>query len=81
MDKDMMQASTKAGTTYFGLPVIDGRFVRLSDIEALPFAAFWRESARGSAMLTNNAGETFVYLHDWVAFADLFIKTGRHRWS
>ena len=67
--------------TYFGLPISDGRFVRLCDIEALPFAAFWRESARGSAMLVNDSGDTLVYLHDWVAFAERFIKTGRHRWS
>jgi hypothetical protein len=23
--------------------------------------------------------ETFVYLHDWKAFSQLFIETGRHR--
>lgn len=67
--------------TYFGLPVIDGRFVRLSDIEILPFADFWRESACGSAMPVNDAGDTLVYLYDWEAFAELFIRTGRHRWS
>lgn len=71
----------KIHITYFSLPVFDGRFVRLCDIEALPFAASWRESARGSAMLVNNSGDTLVYLHDWVAFAERFIKTGRHRWS
>jgi len=26
--------------TYFGLPVIDGKMVQSSDIEALPFANF-----------------------------------------
>ncbi len=66
--------------TYFDLPVIDQRFVKLSDIEKLPFAAFWRESACGSAMRVNDAGDTLVYPHDWVACAQLFIKTGRHRW-
>jgi hypothetical protein len=70
-----------AKTTYFGLPVIDEKLVRLADIEALPFAAFWREGARGSAMLVDKDGNTFVYLHDWQAFAELFIRTGRHRWQ
>lgn len=68
-------------TTYFGLPIIDGKLVRLKDIEALPFAAFWRESASGSAMLSDDEGNAFVYLHDWEAFAELFIQTGRHRWQ
>lgn len=70
-----------ANTTYFGLPIIAGKLVRLSDIEALPFADFWRESAKGSAVLVDAHGETFVYLHDWQAFAELFIRTGRHRWQ
>lgn len=68
-------------TTYFGLPVIDGKLVRLADIEVLPFADFWRENAKGSAMLSDDQGNTFVPLHDWEAFAELFIRTGRHRWQ
>lgn len=66
--------------TFFGLPVLENKLVRLSDIEALPFAEFWRESAVGSTTLhRDNSHETYVYLHDWENFARLFIKTGRHR--
>ena len=68
--------------THFGLEVINDKLVRLSDIEALPFAEFWRESSSGSTMLVDSrTGETFVYLHDWEAFAELFIKTGKHRYQ
>lgn len=67
--------------TYFGLCVVEERFVRLRDIEALPFAMFWRESSMGSTMLASDDAETLVYLHDWVAFAERFIKTGQHRYS
>jgi hypothetical protein len=67
--------------TYFGLPVLDGKLVRRSDIEALPFAEFWRESAIGSTMLGGGDGvESFIYLHDWERFARLFIEIGRHRY-
>lgn len=67
--------------TYFGLPVTDGKLVRSTDIEALPFAEFWRESAVGSTVFEDERrGETFVYLHDWERFARLFIETGRHRY-
>ncbi|MCC5968316.1 MAG: hypothetical protein JJU15_00010 [Pararhodobacter sp.] len=66
--------------TYLGLPVIDGKLVRRSDIETLPFADFWRESPVGSTVFDDERrGETFVYLHDWERFARLFIATGRHR--
>ena len=68
-------------TTYFGLPVVRDRLVRLDDIQRLPFFSFWEESARGSAMLKDDDGALFVYLHDWEAFARLFIDTGKHRFS
>lgn len=68
--------------TYFGLEVIRGKMVRLVDIEALPFADFWRESAIGSTMPHDSAtGETLVYLHDWERFCRLFIETGLNRFS
>lgn len=37
-----------SATTFFGLPIIDGRFVKQDDIAQLPFYDFWRESAKGS---------------------------------
>lgn len=72
-------------TTYFGLAVhqVDGtECVRLADVQRLPFFPFWLESASGSTILVDDrTGEQLVYLHDWQAFAHLFIKTGRHRFS
>lgn len=70
----------ETGMTFFGMPVIDGKLVRESDIAKLPFFDFWRESARGSTQPILD-GEPHVYLHDWEAFCRLFIKTGRHRFS
>ena len=68
--------------TFFGIEVIEGKLVRVADIEALPFADFWQESATGSTLLHNPAtGETMAYLHDWERFCRLFIETGRHRFS
>lgn len=67
--------------TYFGLAVVRGKLVRLDDIRRLPFFSFWEESARGSAMLKDDDGALFVYLHDWENFARLFIQTGKHRFS
>jgi len=55
-------------------------FVRLSDVNQLPFYEFWMESMVGSTMPEIH-GETFVFLHDWEAFAREFIATGRHRCS
>jgi len=46
------------------LEVLNDKLVRLSDIEALPFADFWRESSSGSTMLVDSrTGETLVYLN------------------
>ena len=67
--------------TYFGLEIVDGKYVREADIMKLPFGAFWRKSAIGSAGTYNETtGEHFIYLHDWERFSALFIKTGRHRY-
>lgn len=66
--------------TYFGLEIIDGKLVREADIMRLPFAEFWRESSVGSTTLGHpDSNNHFVYLHDWERFAELFIRTGRHR--
>jgi hypothetical protein len=69
--------------TYFGLQVVElgnTRVVREADIQRLPFYEFWEASSVGSTVLASKDGAPdFVYLHDWVAFAELFIRTGRHR--
>lgn len=68
-------------TSYFGLNVVDGRYVRFSNIEKLPFFDFWSESVLGSAMRTDSlSGAELVHLTDWAAFARLVIETGRHRY-
>lgn len=68
--------------TYFGLEVLTNQMVREADIKALPFYAFWYASSIGSAGLADPVTrEHFVHLHDWQAFAQLFIRTGRHRFS
>ena len=68
--------------TYFGLDVIREKFVRRGDIEALPFADFWRDSATGSGIIDDpDTGEPLVWLHDWESFARTFIETGKHRYS
>lgn len=68
-------------TTYFGLEVVDGKYVREADILKLPFGEFWRKSSIGSTATTDaNTGEHFIYLHDWERFSEMFIKTGRHRY-
>lgn len=69
-------------TTHFGLPivVVDGsKFVRVSDIQKLPFFEFWQASAAGSAMRIEG-DEKLIYIADWEAFSELFISTGRHRY-
>lgn len=65
--------------SFFGLPVLEGKWVAEADIAKLPFYEFWRASARGSACLHKD-GQSFIYLHDWEAFCRLFIQTGRHRY-
>lgn len=67
-------------TTYFGLQVINNRFVRRSEIEQLPFFKFWEASSMGSTCLPNG-DDVLIYLHDWESFCVLFIKTGKHRFS
>ena len=69
--------------SYFGMSVVlvgNMSCVPLQEIEQLPFYAFWLESAKGSAMIIHpGTGETMVYLADWEAFSELFIRTGKHR--
>ena len=68
--------------TYFGLEVVRGQFVRLADIEALPFVDFWRVSTTGTTFLHDpETAISLVYLHDWERFCRLFIQTGQHRFN
>ena len=71
--------------SYFGVSVVkvgNMSCVPQQEIERLPFYAFWLESAKGSAMLIHpGTGEKMVYLADWEAFSELFIRTGKHRHS
>lgn len=67
-------------TTYFGLPVIEGKYVRGSDIQKLPFYDFWREASLGSTYTRDpTTGDDLIYIDDWEGFSRLFIETGRHR--
>ena len=71
-------------TTYFGLPVVkllDGKVVRFSDIEKLPFFEFWLTSSAGSTLQLLDDGDKGVNLNDWISFSRLFIQTGNHRYS
>ena len=80
----MLQPTTTepvAQRTYFGLQVIDGRYVLQSEIAQLPFFDFWRQSSRSSTCLGTPNGDVLVFLYDWEAFARLFIETGRHRYQ
>ena len=71
-----------SATTFFGLPIIDGRFVKQEDIAQLPFYDFWRESAKGStAVIHPETQHILIWLHDWEAFCRLFIRTGKHRYQ
>lgn len=66
--------------TYFGLAVIDGKYVQGSDIRKLPFHEFWRQASRGSTFTSDpETGEHLIHLDDWERFSRLFIETGRHR--
>lgn len=60
-------------TSFFGVPTLDGKFVRQSDIAKLPFFDFWQASARGSTCLSAEDGDVLVFLNDWEAFCQLFI--------
>lgn len=68
----------KITSTYFGLPVVRGKYVRESDIRKLPFFEFWAESSIGSTCI-GDGDDSLIYLHDWEAFSLLFIRTGTHR--
>ena len=67
-------------TTYFGLRVIQEKFVLGSEIKTLPFYDFWLKSSLGSTYTRDPlSGEDLIYLDDWEEFSRLFIETGRHR--
>ena len=66
--------------TYFGLAVHRERYVRESEIRALPFFEFWRASSAGSTMV-QEGGDLLIHLSDWEAFSELFIRTGKHRFQ
>lgn len=65
--------------TFFGLDV-HPLGVKLSNIEKLPFAQFFKESHVGSTMAFID-GENYVYLHDWERFCRNFIQSGKHRYQ
>jgi hypothetical protein len=67
--------------TYFGLEIVNDRYVRENDIKKLPFYEFWKESAQGSTMVIDEKEGNLVYLHDWIAFSKEFINNGTHRFS
>ena len=71
--------------SYFGVSVVkigNMSCVPQKEIELLLFYAFWLESARGSTLLIEpETDEKMVYLADWEAFSELFIRTGKHRHS
>ena len=66
--------------TYFGLKIHQDNLIKESDIKNLPFYEFWLESAKGSTCAIID-GEEYIYLSDWESFANLFIKTGKHRFQ
>lgn len=80
--------------TYFGLTIykdddvlmeietcgVHTGYVLEEEIKSLPFYEFWQESTKGSTMPIIE-DKIYVYLHDWEKFSDLFIKTGKHRFS
>jgi len=68
----------KEHKTFFGLDVY-APGVKLSDIEKLPFAQFFKDSHVGSTM-TFIDGKNYVYLHDWERFCKSFIQYGKHRY-
>lgn len=67
-------------TTYFGLPIVSGKYVRDNDIKALPFYEFWSDSARGIGCIGDpETGEMLIPLRDWEKFSVRFIEMGLHR--
>ncbi len=64
--------------TFFGLDIYPYG-VKLSDIENLSFAQFFKFSHLGSTMAYIN-GENYVYVHDWERFCIGYIKNGKHRY-
>ena len=67
-------------STYFGLQIVRGKYVRDDDIKALPFYEFWSDSARGIGCIGDpETDEVLIPLRDWEKFCARFIKTGRHR--
>jgi len=38
-------------------------------------------SSGSTTLIDTQTGQSFVYLHDWEAFAELFIRTGKHRFQ
>ena len=69
----------KENKTFFGLDVYTPG-VKLSDIERLPFAQFFKDSHVGSTMAFID-GENYIYLHDWERFCKSFIQYGKHRYQ
>lgn len=67
-------------STYFGLVIIDSKYVLEEDIKKLPFYDFWKESSIGSGMIFHDA-KVCVHLSDWESFSVFFIKSGKHRLS
>ena len=70
-------------TSYFGLRIHTHnkfRYLLEDDIKLLPFYSFWLESHKGSntPVINDKVG---INLHDWERFCQVFIKTGKHRYS
>jgi hypothetical protein len=66
--------------TYFGIEIFENYYVKEADIKELPFYDFFNDSMLGSAFPIID-GEVYIHLHDWESFCELFIKTGKHRYS
>lgn len=53
----------------------------MADIERLPLYGFWEQSMMGSGCpIDPDTEEMLAWLHDWEAFCQMFIETGRHRY-
>ena len=66
--------------TYFGISIFEDDLVKENDIKKLSFYDFFRESMKGSTYLEID-GINYIYLKDWENFCNLFIETGKHRFS